>query len=308
MIDFSVVIPIYYNQGSIFTTCEKISNLFLLRFPDCNFEILLIDDGSKDDSIKEMFQVKEQFPSTKIIKFTRNFGQVSAIYAGYAHAEGRGILNIAADLQEPILLIEEMIQSFLDKEAKIIAGKRIGRDESYYRKYTSLFFYKLMQKLIFKELPEGGFDIVLIHSDVKNVLLNLDEVNPFWQGQILWLGYPIKFIPYKRLKREIGTSKWSFSKKIKYLLDGMIGYSYTPLRFFSFLGIITFIFGLIYSIVIIIQYINGQSPFKGWAPIMIVILLFSGLQLVMLGLIGEYVWRNLEQSKKRPTYIIDESY
>lgn len=306
--DFSIIIPVYYNQGSILKTCEKIESLFSKSFPTFEYEIILVDDGSKDGSLEEMFKVKEKLSFTKIIKFTRNFGQVSAIYAGYNHAQGTGVLNIAADLQEPISLIEEMLHAFVNNEAKVIAGKRIGRDESLYRKYTSLFFYKLMKKLIFKELPEGGFDIVLIHKDVKTALLALDEVNPFWQGQILWLGYPIKFIPYKRLKRDIGTSKWSFSKKIKYLLDGMIGYSYTPLRFFSFLGIITFIFGLLYSSVIIIQYFNGQSPFKGWAPIMIVILLFSGLQLVMLGLIGEYVWRNLEQSKKRPTYIIDDSF
>lgn len=306
--DFSIIIPVYYNQGSILKTCEKIETLFSKSFPTFDYEIILVDDGSKDGSLEEMFKVKEKLSFTKIIKFTRNFGQVSAIYAGYNHAQGTGVLNIAADLQEPISLIEEMLHAFVNNEAKVIAGKRIGRDESLYRKYTSLFFYKLMKKLIFKELPEGGFDIVLIHKDVKTALLELDEVNPFWQGQILWLGYPIKFIPYKRLKRDIGTSKWSFSKKIKYLLDGMIGYSYTPLRFFSFLGIITFIFGLLYSSVIIIQYFNGQSPFKGWAPIMIVILLFSGLQLVMLGLIGEYVWRNLEQSKKRPTYIIDDSF
>ena len=270
------------------------------------YEIILVDDGSKDKSYEEMIELKKKFNTVRVIKFTRNFGQVPAIYAGYKSAKGGGILNLAADLQEPIELVFEMVQSFLNKDAKIIAGQRIGRDESNYRKYTSLFFYNLMKKLSFKQMPLGGFDIVLIHKDVRDVLLNLNESNPFWQGQLMWTGYPIKFIPYARLKREIGKSKWTFSKKIKYLLDGVLGYSYAPLRFFSLLGILTFILGLLYSIIIIFQYFNGLSPFKGWAPIMIVILLFSGLQLVMLGLIGEYVWRNLEQSKKRPIFIVDE--
>lgn len=304
--DISIVIPVYYNQGSILMTCEKIDNLFRESFPTLSFEFILIDDGSSDGSYLEMNKVKDLYHNTQLIKFTRNFGQVSAIYAGYSKAKGKGILNIAADLQEPLSLISDILCSFMNEEAKIIAGQRIGRDESAYRKYTSLFFYNLMKKLSFKDMPLGGFDIVLIHDEVKSVLLGLEESNPFWQGQLMWTGYPIKFIPYTRLKREIGTSKWSISKKVKYLLDGVLGFSYAPLRLFSLIGIITFILGCLYSIIIIVQYFLGESPFKGWAPLMIVILLFSGLQLVMLGLIGEYVWRNLEQSKKRPTYIIDE--
>lgn len=304
--DISIVIPVYYNQGSISLTCHKLINLFQESFRDLSYEIILIDDGSKDNSFEEMKDLKNQFHQISLLKFSRNFGQVAAIYAGYKIAKGKGVLNISADLQEPISLIFDMISSFLQNDAKIIAGQRIGRDESTYRKYTSHFFYNLMKKLSFKQMPLGGFDIVLIHEDVKTILLNLEESNPFWQGQLMWTGYPIKFIPYSRLKREIGISKWTFSKKVKYLLDGVLGYSYAPLRFFSLLGIITFFLGILYSLIIVCQYFMNQSPFDGWAPIMIVILLFSGLQLVMLGLIGEYVWRNLEQSKKRPFYIIEE--
>lgn len=304
--NISIVIPVYFNQGSISITCNKVIKLFEEKFNFLSYEIILVDDGSKDKSYSEMVDLKNKFKVVRLIKFTRNFGQVPAIYAGYKSAKGEGILNIAADLQEPIDLVSDMVQSFLNNDAKIIAGQRIGRDESNYRKYTSLFFYNLMKKLSFKQMPIGGFDIVLIHKDVRDVLLNLNESNPFWQGQLMWIGYSIKFIPYTRLKREIGKSKWTLSKKIKYLLDGVLGYSYAPLRFFSLLGIITFLLGILYSIIIVFQYFNGASPFKGWAPIMIVILLFSGLQLVTLGLIGEYVWRNLEQSKKRPIFIVDE--
>lgn len=304
--DISIVIPVYFNQGSISITCHKLINLFHDSFDNLSYEIILIDDGSKDDSYKEMKELNSKFQNIKLLKLTRNFGQVYAIYAGYKIAEGRGVLNIAADLQEPISLIFDIITSFLKGEAKIIAGQRIGRDESRYRKVTSLFFYHLMRKLNFIQMPLGGFDIALIHDDVKKVLLDLEESDPFWQGQLMWTGYPIKFIPYSRLKRQFGTSKWSFSKKVKYLLDGVLGYSYAPIRFFSLLGVITFLLGVLYSMLIVFQYFRGETPFKGWAPIMIVILLFSGLQFVMLGLIGEYVWRNLEQSKKRPFYIIEE--
>jgi glycosyltransferase involved in cell wall biosynthesis len=304
--DLSIVIPIYFNEGSITKTVTNLHSLLVEKFNDLSFEFVLVNDGSKDNSWNEMKELKAKFSFIKLINFSRNFGQVSAIYAGYENSSGDYILNVAADLQEPLSLIEEILVTIKTKDSKIVAGKRIGRDESYYRKMTSKFFYVLMRKLSFKNIPEGGFDIVMISKDVINEMLNLNESNPFWQGQILWIGYPVKFIPYSRLKREVGESRWTFSKKIKYLLDGVLSYSYAPLRFFSFIGIITFFLGILYSLIIVYKYFKGSSPFQGWAPLMIVILLFSGLQLVMLGLIGEYVWRNLEQSKNRPRYIIDE--
>ncbi len=307
MIDISVVIPIYFNAGSIKKTCNLIDSIFEMHFSNLSYEFILVDDGSKDSSYQEMQEIEKEKKNVKLIQFTRNFGQVAAIYAGYEKATGKGILNIAADLQEPPQLIVDIITNFIEKEAKIIAGNRIGRDESLYRKYSSKFFYSIMKKLSFKNMPIGGFDIVLIHQEVKNTLLNLNESNPFWQGQLLWTGYSVKFIPYARLKRDIGKSRWTLSKKFKYLLDGVLNYSYLPLRVFSLIGILSFLFGLFYSLIIVIQYFLGKSPFNGWAPIMIVILLFSGLQLVMLGLIGEYLWRNLEQSKAKPKFIINEN-
>jgi glycosyltransferase involved in cell wall biosynthesis len=305
-IDVSIIIPVYFNEGSIHNTYRILKNDILPNFPKLTFEIIFIDDGSKDGSFKEMSEVKSLDDSVKLIQFTRNFGQVSAFYAGYEKAEGRACLNIAADLQDPPELIISIIRSYINGEAQIIAGKRIEREDSFYRKKTSQVFYFLMQKLSFPNMPKGGFDVVLIDDVVKKFLLNLNESNPFWQGQMLWSGYTIKFISYKRQKREIGKSKWSFGRKIKYLLDGVLNYSYAPLRFFSVVGVITFILGIIYSFIIFISYLLGITPRQGWAPLMIVILVFSGLQLLMLGIIGEYLWRAFEQVKNRPKFIIKE--
>lgn len=305
-IDISIIIPVYFNEGSIKLTYKVLKENILVKFPDLHFEIIFIDDGSRDNSYQEMCEIKNIDDNVKLIQFTRNFGQLSALYAGYEIAKGRGILNLAADLQEPPELIISIINSYIRKEAMIIAGKRIKRDENFYRRLTSQMFYYFIKKLSFSNMPNGGFDIVLMDKKVKDFMLESKESNAFWQGQILWSGYSVKFIPYSRKKREIGTSKWTFVKKIKYLLDGVLNYSYAPLRFFSILGIISFIVGIIYSIVIVISFFTGNSPFTGWAPIMIVILLFSGLQLIMTGIIGEYLWRVLEQSKNRPKYIISE--
>ncbi len=305
-IDISIIIPVYFNEGSIKLTHKVLKEKILIKFPDLLFEIIFIDDGSRDNSYNEMLEIKELDNNVNLIQFTRNFGQVSAVYAGYEFAKGKGILNLAADLQEPPELIISIIDSFIKKEAMIIAGKRIERDESFYRTKTSQLFYYFMRKLSFSNMPNGGFDIVLLDQKVKDFILDSKESNPFWQGQILWSGYSIKFIPYNRQKREIGKSKWTFTKKMKYLLDGILNYSYAPLRFFSVVGMISFMLGIIYSVVIFISYFTGNYPFKGWAPIMIIILLFSGLQFVMLGLIGEYLWRAFEQTKNRPKYIINE--
>lgn len=306
--DISIIIPVYFNEGSIAPTYKRLHKEVFEAFPELEFEVIFVDDGSTDHSFDEIMHLKEMHENISALQFTRNFGQVAAIYAGYEIATGKGIMNIAADLQEPVELLSEMIISFRKKEAPIILGQRIDREESNYRKITSGIFYRLMRRLSFSNMPNGGFDVALISKEVKDKILDLRESNPFWQGQILWTGYPLKFIPYARQKREIGTSRWTFSKKIKYLLDGVLNYSYAPLRFFSLIGIISFLLGIIYSLIIIIQYFIGGSPFTGWAPLMIVVLLFSGLQLLVLGIVGEYLWRTLEQTKNRPKYIIKQRY
>ena len=263
--DISIVVPVYFNEGSIEKTYASLEKEIFKSFPELEFEVIFIDDGSRDDSFNEILRIKEKHQNVQAIQFTRNFGQVAAIYAGYEAANGEGILNIAADMQEPTSLIRDMIKSFNGNEAPIILGQRADRDESRYRKITSRFFYRTMRRLSFANMPDGGFDVALISKEVRDRILDLDESNPFWQGQILWTGYPVKFIPYSRQKRKIGRSKWSFSKKIKYLLDGILNYSYAPLRFFAVIGIISFLLGILYSIVIIVQYFLGGSPFTGWA-------------------------------------------
>ncbi|MBK7380886.1 MAG: hypothetical protein IPJ03_18180 [Ignavibacteriales bacterium] len=200
-----------------------------------------------------------------------------------------------------------MIETYVVDKCEIVI-LRESREESYFRRKTSSIFYKLIKHLSFKEMPPGGFDFVLISDKVKKALLNNSESNPFWQGQILSLGYKPKFIPYTRLKREFGISRWTFSKKLKYLIDGVLNYSYLPVRFMSLFGLIVALAGFIYAIYIAIARIFGNVPFTGWAPIMILVLVLSGFQMLMLGIIGEYLWRTLDQVRNRPPYIIEKIY
>ena len=306
IIDVSIIIPVYYNELSIESTFNLIKTEVITKYSEKKFEIIMIDDGSKDNSFYVMQKIFDLNPDlVRLVKFTRNFGQIPAIYCGYQIARGKYITTISADLQDPPSLICDMINILETTDFDIVCCNRIDREEGFVRKLTSRLFYYLIKKLSFKNMPLGGFDFVSISSRVRDVLLRNKESNPFWQGQILWTGFKIHFIPYVRQKREHGKSKWTFSKKLKYLIDGVLSYSYFPIRFISFCGLLTFLIGIIYSIIIIIQYLLGNYPFQGWTPIMILILLIGGLQLFMLGIIGEYLWRTLDQTRQRELFIID---
>jgi glycosyltransferase involved in cell wall biosynthesis len=306
---YSIVIPVFNNQGSLSILFDLIMEKVIKQFTDSTFEVIMIDDGSSDNSLNELLELKSKFPNyIKIIKFTRNFGQLAAIMAGYNNSTGKCVINISADLQDPPELISEMIKYFEKDKYEIVICTRINRDEGFIRKSTSKLFYNLIRKLSFRDMPLGGFDYVLLSERAKRIVLESKEANPFWQGQILWMGFKIKYIPYKRLMRPIGKSAWTLSKKIKMLIDGILGYSYLPIRLMSFLGLIIALLGFTYAIVIFFEKIFGRVPFKGWAPIIILILVLSGIQMLMLGIIGEYLWRTLDQVKSRPHYIIENIY
>jgi polyisoprenyl-phosphate glycosyltransferase len=305
--DCSVVVPVYYNEGSLLATFQKVDAQLKKHPLIKQYEIIFIDDGSADGSYAELRSIKQAHPEeVKLVKLTRNFGQVAAIKAGYEFAKGKCVINISADLQDPPELISQMLDEHLGKGYEIVICTREDREEGWFRKKTSQLFYKIIRKLIFKHMPTGGFDFTLVSKKAADSFSRNYEANNFWQGQILWTGYSVKFIPYKRLKREIGVSRWTFSKKIKYLLDGVMAYSYFPLRFMAILGIILFLLGIIYAAAIVIMYLFGDVPFKGWAPIMILVLVLSGIQMLMLGIIGEYLWRTLDQVRGRPSYVVEE--
>jgi dolichol-phosphate mannosyltransferase len=309
-VDYSIVIPVYFNEGTLKETYRIIHEEVMARNKDKIGEVIFVDDGSGDGSLEEILSLKEAHPAEniKVIKFTRNFGQVPAITAGYRHASGKCVVNISADLQDPPELINRMLEVFFNEHTDIVICAREARDEPFFRRKTSKLFYKIIRKLSFANMPAGGFDFVLISDRVKQVILERPDTNPFWQGQILWPGYEVKFIPYKRKKREIGESRWTFSRKVKYLIDGVLSYSYLPLRLISLLGIVVALLGFVYALVILGLRLFKQVPVKGWAPLMIVLLVLSGLQMLMLGVVGEYLWRTLDQVRNRPPYIIEKTY
>jgi dolichol-phosphate mannosyltransferase len=304
--DFSIIVPVYFNEANLKKTFEKLLQSVIQKNPDKHGEIIFVDDGSQDGSFHELIAIKNLNPElVKIIKFTRNFGQVPAIIAGYELAKGQCVINISADLQDPTELINQMLDAFFNEKYEVVICSRESREETLFRRLTSRIFYTLMKKLSFQDMPQGGFDFILLSRKAAKFIVDNREANPFLQGQILWTGFKKKFIPYKRLDREIGKSRWTFGKKLKYLLDGILGYSYFPLRLMSIAGLLIALSGFIYAIIIVIARIYAAVPFAGWAPIMVVVLVLSGVQMLMLGIIGEYLWRTLDQVRNRKPYIIE---
>ncbi|MGQ0633146.1 MAG: glycosyltransferase family 2 protein [Planctomycetaceae bacterium] len=308
-VDCSIVIPVYFNAGSLIPTFESIAADVFAANPSRTFEAVFVDDGSTDRSPEELQELLRRHPDTvRVVQLTRNFGQVNAIMAGLAVARGRASIVISADGQDPPALMNEMLAAHFDGNYEIAICERMGRDESPYRVATSRLFYAIMRRLCFVNMPPGGFDYVLLGPRARQALLASTEANPFFQGQILALGYRVKFLQYRRRDRLCGQSRWTFSKKLTYLIDGVAAYSFFPLRFMSLAGICIAGLGLCYALFVLVYWFVRGNPVQGWTPLMIVILVLGGVQMLMLGVIGEYVWRTLAQVRGRPKYIIERIY
>jgi polyisoprenyl-phosphate glycosyltransferase len=306
-VDFSIVIPVYQNEGSLEKTFNSLKSNVIDKNPEYCSEVIFVDDGSTDNSFQILCNLYEAFPELiVIVKLTRNFGTYPAIIAGYEKAKGSCLVNISADLQDPPELINDMLHSHFNENYNIVICHRSSRDESFYRSLTSKVFYGTIKKYCFPNMPKGGFDFILISSKVKKEILQDLEADFFLQGKVLWTGYDIKFIPYKRRKREEGRSQWTFSKKLKWFMDAVMSYSFFPIRFISLVGIIIALLGFIYALVVFFQRITADNFIYGWSPIVILMLLLSGFQLLMLGVIGEYIWRTLSQTRNRLQYVVDE--
>ena len=302
----SFVVAVFQNEGAIPLTYEKIISVFKSELIQFEYEIIFVDDGSTDGSLAEAINLKEKDHRVKVITFTRNFGQMAAMLAGFKEASGDAVINISADLQDPVELIPKMVEQWQD-HTEIVICHRTDRSDPFLAKAFSRMAYGLLRYSI-PQIPAGGFDFVLMDRKVMDAFNSIDVRHRFFQGDLLWTGFRTSFIPYVRLKRTIGKSQYNFSKKFKNFLDAILDSSYLPIRFISLLGLITSALGVMYSISIVIAWFEGKTPFSGWAPIMIVILLIGGLIMVMLGVIGEYVWRINEEVRKRPNYVIRNKY
>ena len=302
----SIIVPIYYNELNIPHLYEQMKEKILSR-TDFEAEIVCVDDGSKDGSYKALLELREKDNRFKVVKLSRNFGSHTAILAGFAHATGDCMTMVAADLQEPLEIIIEMYEKWKQGK-KVVIAVRKDREDGFFQKLFSNTYYSLMQKYALKDMPSGGFDCFFIDKKVRDVLVSMNEKNSSIVGQVLWAGFEMDKIYYVRKKREIGESKWTLSKKIKLFIDSFMAFSYVPIRFISTLGILISIVGFILAVFLIVNKFMFNVPVQGWTTMMITLLMLSGIQMLTLGVIGEYLWRNFDESRGRPTYIVEETH
>jgi polyisoprenyl-phosphate glycosyltransferase len=305
--DYTIILPVYFNEGSLLPAYEKLKAEMLALQPRLRGSLLYVDDGSGDHSFDVLRQIhaKGEVP-VSIIKLSRNFGQVMAIRAGIAQCASPVAVVMSADGQEPADLIPQMLVEHFEKNNEVVICTRADREEDAYRTWTSRLFYATMRKLCFKEMPTGGFDCFLLGPAALDAFRQERELQPFLQGQILRLGFSRAFISYTRLKREFGRSRWSLGKKVAYFFDGLMNYSFFPIRAVSYLGIVVAMLGLVYALVVLVYKVLAGNPVKGWTPLMVMILVLGGTQMLTLGVFGEYLWRILVQVQRRNPYLIEK--
>lgn len=302
----SFSIPVYRNQGSIYGTYEDIKSVFENSLPEYEFEIIFIDDGSDDGSLREILDTREKDPRVKAITLTRNFGQMAATIAGLKEANGDAVVILSADRQDPVELIPQMVHQWRDG-AEIVIGYRTDRTDTFAAKLFSHLAYGLL-RMANPKIPVGGFDFELMDRKALDELIAIDIRNRFFQGELLWTGFRTSFIPYVRRKRTVGKSQYNFWKKIKLFIDAFLDMSYLPIRIISTIGFLMSFLSFTYSLMIVNTWFQGETPFVGWAPIMIAILFVGGLILIMLGILGEYIWRIYDEIRKKPIYIVREKF
>jgi polyisoprenyl-phosphate glycosyltransferase len=304
---FSIVVPVYYNAPNLPTTVPQ-----LLALEDhlggTALELVFVDDGSGDESLAMLLDFQRAHPDRiRVVKLTRNFGSMAAIQAGLSVARGDCVGMISADLQDPPELFAEMLDHWR-RGAKAVFAVRAGRDEPLSQRFFSGAYYALIRRFALADYPSGGFDFFLIDRQVVTDVSAIREKNTNLMSLIFWLGYRPVMIPYIRRARDKGISRWTMSKKIKLFIDSFVAFSYVPIRFLSAIGLLVATTAFMYGTFVFFAWLVNGIPVRGFAPIIIVLAFTAGIQMTMLGVLGEYLWRTLDETRRRPGFVIDEVF
>lgn len=302
MSKISIVVPVYYNADTLLLLYEDMKEKILGRLGE--YEIVFVDDGSGDNSWEIMNQIRRRDANVKCVKLSRNFGEHAALLAGLSQCTGDCAVTKQADLQEDSSIILEMYESW-KRGNKVVLAVRAQRDENPVKKFFAGLYYMIVRKFIDKNMPAGGCDCYLLDRQVIRVLELLDEKNSSLTLQVLWAGFQSDKIYFHRKDREVGRSRWTLSKKVKLVVDSMMSFSYFPIRVMTTTGVLFAAAAAVMAVNVIVEKVTVGTPIAGWASLMCVVLFSAGLILLMLGILGEYVWRALDASRNRPPFIID---
>ncbi len=302
----SIIVPCY-NEREMLPLFMKEANLVMDKMAEQEFEIILVNDGSKDGTIQTMKEIAKKDSRVKYISFSRNFGKEAAMYAGLQYAKGDLIAIMDADLQDPPSLLPQMYAAITKEGYDSVATRRVTRKgEPPIRSFFARMFYKIINKMSDVEIVDGARDFRLMNRKYVNALLELKEYNRFSKGLFGWVGFHNKWIEFENVERVAGETKWSFWSLFKYSIQGIAAFTTTPLMISSLIGIIFCFLAMLATIVIIVRKVLFGDPVDGWASMVCIVTFLGGIQLFCFGIIGQYIAKMYLEIKNRPVYIIDE--
>lgn len=300
----SIVVPVYFNEDNLNPLYDDIKKK-IIDVIDYEYEIVFVNDGSKDKSLDVLKILSEKDSNIKVISLSRNFGSHAAILCGLSHCTGDCAVVKAADIQEPTELILEMVDSWKAGN-NVVLAVRADRKESAGQKFFANSYYSIVRKFALPSMPKNGFDVYLLDRKVIENLKNYNEKNSALTGQILWSGFRTSLVPYVRQAREIGKSRWTLKKKIRLVMDTLFSFSTVPISAIIGVGSVCSIGAIAWAILILIAKITGKIEVEGWTTLFMFNLLSFGIIMLTLGILGEYLWRTFDASRNRPPYVIED--
>lgn len=302
----SIIMPCYFSEENIAETTEILIGNEALFPDDVEFEYVFVDDDSRDNTFAEIMKFYDQYPhKTKVVKLAKNAGSYHALLAGMNYATGDCNIMLAPDLQDPPELIPKMYEHWR-KGVKFVVANRVGREESFFQSFLSNIYHFLIRTLALKDVPEGGFDLILFDKQLREEIVKINEPNTNIIYLLAWLDFDYVAIPYIRRKREKGKSMWTFKKKFNLFINSLVSFTNIPLRISLFAGVAVLLFSFVYFIMLL----SGVTLFSSLMPqfdwLALFFMFFAGIIMVFLGILGEYMWKAIEESRNRPTFIIDK--
>ena len=302
----SLIIPCFNEQESVPLFYQEA--IHVLAGMDCEYEMLFINDGSTDGTLRVLKQLAETDPHVIYFSFSRNFGKESAMYAGFCNATGDYVAVMDADLQDPPALLPQMVAILETGEYDSVATRRINREgEPPIRSWFARLFYKIINKISDADIVDGARDFRMMRREMVDAIISIGEYNRFSKGIYGWVGFRTYWLPYENVERVAGETKWSFWKLFKYAVNGIIDFSQVPLSIASWFGILITIVAFFMIVFIIIRKLIFGDPVAGWASTICVIMFIGGVQTFCIGILGQYVAKTYLETKHRPHYIIAET-
>jgi glycosyltransferase involved in cell wall biosynthesis len=306
----SIIVPCYNEEAALpyFLKEIKKTEAELQNAYGCRFELIFINDGSKDNTLSVLRDFAKNDPFVRYLSFSRNFGKEAAMYAGLKHATGGFVALMDADLQHPPSMLSKMYEGLQSGEYDCVAARRMNRNgEPPLRSFFARCFYKLINKISDTEIVDGACDFRMMTRQMVDAILSMGEYNRFSKGIFGWVGFRTKWLPYENVERVAGETKWSFWSLLLYSMQGIVGFSTVPLALASVLGVVLCIIALIMVIYIIVKTLMFGDPVSGWPSLACMVMFMGGIQLFCIGILGQYLAKTYLETKHRPIFILSET-